>query len=1274
MSGTDYSLPEGTTDTTSTGVTLTSGEDFEVQDGGTTYDTDIENGATEDVLGTTASAVSSFILSGGEEDVYDGATDTGSVVSSGGILSAFAADGANPPGDVVSTTVLSGGEVQVEGLSDAVSVGQGGLVETADAGLTSDTQVQSGGTELVYDDGSSDGTMVSTGGVQVALASFGTSGQVLTVSGSNGVVETASGGSGSFAISSGSVTDTFTSNANGSLSVVASNSVTGQYESGTATSGLLYSAYIAEFTGGTASNTTVQSGATILLGGGADPGLDVDYGGQIQIGGAFDVGVDAGGALATAILTGATASGVTVADGATLTVTSGNIADDTTIAPGGVEEVQYGAEDEVTGATTAPGTITIQSGARQDVQSGGVTLGVVLSGGVQYVNSGGTTSNTVVSSGGKQGVIAGGNAFGTTVLSGAAFYYEGGNVVGLTVSSGGSAVIEGPAPGVTVTEGGLTVDVGGTLYVLHDGIAVGTDLANGAMGIQSGGIAIGTIAASGTDISVFSGGLNSGATVNGTSLDVYSGGTDIGTLLGGSSQEVIASGGLAISTTVVSGAILGVLSGGTVTATSAASGGTFVVSNGGMAVNAVISSFGSGLVQGSATGTMLQGLGTLTVLNGGTAANTTISGQASTTATGTAPATGTATETVNAGGTANATSVTSGQTNDYGTDEYTTLLANGEETVEVGGVSFNTVVSSGGLLDVYGTAVSASIILGGSDRVEPGGTASSTTIAPHTLLLVYGNTYNDVISGYEETDSGGTTISATVNTSGFLLVSGGERTGGDGAVRWHHRRRRRRVHQLHHPELGLGRAGGTLRPRDKPRGLHDEGHDPGGGKVRRHPARRHRNGGVDRNRHERQRPERDARRVRHSLQHDRRRPVGLLLLESSGIASVISVGAGATLFGLPGSTASGTTIDTGGMVKGSTHFIGLLQNDGTIEASSGTTVIAAGETGSGTLIVDSGATLDIGGDTTVADLDVSAGGTVDIEGVTVTTDPVTVSSGGTLSGDGTLTGTLTDDGDIVAAGGSLTLTGAITGPGVLTVDAGGTLTLDGAVAAGTTVDFAGSTGTLDLADPMAFMGAIVGQTAGDMVNDVACYAAGTHITTPAGEIAVQDLTIDDLVRTASSEGRPVLWIGRRSYAGRFLAANPGVQPIRFQSGSLGDGLPRRDLLVSPEHAMFLDGLLVPARCLVNGSTITQERGLERVDYFHVELDSHDVLLAEGAPSESFLDDDSRGMFHNAHEFAVLYPTAPEPGRFCAPKVDDGYELEAIRRRLARVAAEMARAA
>ena len=191
---------------------------------------------------------------------------------------------------------------------------------------------------------------------------------------------------------------------------------------------------------------------------------------------------------------------------------------------------------------------------------------------------------------------------------------------------------------------------------------------------------------------------------------------------------------------------------------------------------------------------------------------------------------------------------------------------------------------------------------------------------------------------------------------------------------------------------------------------------------------------------------------------------------------------------------------------------------------------------------------------------------------------------------------------------------------------------------------------------------------------IACYCSGTLIVTDCGEVPVEALAIGDTTTTASGQHRPIKWIGRRSYAGRFLAANPNVQPIRFRVGSLGGGLPRRDLLVSPEHAMFLDGLLIPAGCLVNGSTITQERGLERVDYYHVELDSHDVLLAEGAPSESYLDDDSRGVFHNAHEFAVLYPNARTQGQFYAPRMTDGYQLEAIRRWLAVVAGEIAAAA
>ena len=183
----------------------------------------------------------------------------------------------------------------------------------------------------------------------------------------------------------------------------------------------------------------------------------------------------------------------------------------------------------------------------------------------------------------------------------------------------------------------------------------------------------------------------------------------------------------------------------------------------------------------------------------------------------------------------------------------------------------------------------------------------------------------------------------------------------------------------------------------------------------------------------------------------------------------------------------------------------------------------------------------------------------------------------------------------------------------------------------------------------------------------ACYVQGTHIATADGDVPVEALAIGDILLTAGGELRPIKWIGLRGYAGRFLAANPQMQPIRLRAGCLGEGMPRRDLLVSPKHAMFLDGVLVPAGCLVNGTTITQERVRDRVDYFHIELDSHDVILAEGAPSESFLDDDSRGLFHNAAEYAALYPNVASEPAFCAPRVECGLELETIRRRLAKVA-------
>ena len=84
-------------------------------------------------------------------------------------------------------------------------------------------------------------------------------------------------------------------------------------------------------------------------------------------------------------------------------------------------------------------------------------------------------------------------------------------------------------------------------------------------------------------------------------------------------------------------------------------------------------------------------------------------------------------------------------------------------------------------------------------------------------------------------------------------------------------------------------------------------------------------------------------------------------------------------------------------------------------------------------------------------------------------------------------------------------------------------------------------------------------------------------------------------------------------------------------------MPQRDLLVSPDHAIFVDGKLICARQLVNGTTIRQETGWTAVDYYHVELDQHAILLAEGLPAESYIDTGNSGFFANSGAPLVLRP-------------------------------------
>ena len=388
--------------------------------------------------------------------------------------------------------------------------------------------------------------------------------------------------------------------------------------------------------------------------------------------------------------------------------------------------------------------------------------------------------------------------------------------------------------------------------------------------------------------------------------------------------------------------------------------------------------------------------------------------------------------------------------------------------------------------------------------------------------------------------------------------------------------------------------------------------------------------------------------------------------------SKLSLGSGYTITGrVEGGGGSGatTTLD---LTNGTGDFSGLAGNSGTVTGGFGFDRIDTIQIDSGAVWsfsgVDAATNLVVGGEA-----DVAAGGSLEITGSATGAGTIGLGANAALvidaaSGFGTGQGTANYAGDVIAqfaAGNSIDLKDVAFATLSQSFSTNRLQLTDGTH----TADLNFAPGFTSLAN-FSF----AADSGSGTVVTVACYCPGTRIATPQGEVAVEALAIGDQVVTADGRAEPIRWIGRRSYAGRFVLANPKVQPVRFRAGSLGGGLPRRDLLVSPEHAMLLDGMLIPARCLVNGAGIVAERGWTALEYIHIELAGHEVILAEGAAAETFLDDESRVMFQNAAEYAALYPDAPTAGGFCAPRVEDGYELEAIRRRLASLPAGFARAA
>jgi len=342
-----------------------------------------------------------------------------------------------------------------------------------------------------------------------------------------------------------------------------------------------------------------------------------------------------------------------------------------------------------------------------------------------------------------------------------------------------------------------------------------------------------------------------------------------------------------------------------------------------------------------------------------------------------------------------------------------------------------------------------------------------------------------------------------------------------------------------------------------------------------------------------------------------------------------------------------------------------------------------------------------------------------------------ITAGETLNNAGVLTapaGKLTDTGLVLNNGllaadpGLVDLAGSVGGAGVMSIGSATTLELDQAVGGGQTISFADATGTLVLGDVGGFQGTIgtffqgdeifvSGQTVaadsfigneltlyaagggtigilpfasgaatsgelfanaqGGVGGAAPCFAAGTRIATHDGEVAVEALRAGDRVLTVlGGTPAPIIWIGQR-HVDCTRHPNPAqVWPVRVQAGAFGHALPHRDLLLSPDHAVYVNGVLIPVKYLINDTTIAQVQSAA-VTYWHLELPRHDVVLAEGLPAESFLDMKDGSNYANRPGPVRLFADFTVrmwEAEGCAPLIVAGPELVAARALVARYAA------
>jgi len=349
-----------------------------------------------------------------------------------------------------------------------------------------------------------------------------------------------------------------------------------------------------------------------------------------------------------------------------------------------------------------------------------------------------------------------------------------------------------------------------------------------------------------------------------------------------------------------------------------------------------------------------------------------------------------------------------------------------------------------------------------------------------------------------------------------------------------------------------------------------------------------------------------------------------------------------------------------------------------------------------------------GGSGTVVNAGTIAGSTDAVQFAAGFTNRLEIEPGavftGTVTGGNTIGATAVSTLELASGASSGTLIGLGTKYidfAQVTIDAGASWTVQGTVQSGQAVAFAGAGSYLHLDNPDSVSGVITNFAAGDTIDlkginpasvsyaagtlnftggsfalalaapgsvqatpsgdgaDVTllCFCANTQILTPTGERSVQDLAVGDLVTTQHGAARSIVWLG----IGKVLATRgrrTAATPVIVRKGALADNVPNRDLRVTKGHAFHLDDVLIPVEFLVNHRSIEWDDRAQEVELYHIELATHDVLVANGAPAESYRDDGNRWLFRNANSGWDLPPQEP-----CAPVLTGGAIVDTVWRRL-----------